>query len=290
MRCNVIMASFVKKTLKKSHAALIDRLKIKAQMVSASETNARLASGLSPSLSSASIHSDLSSRSWTPSSSVSSSPPSLQSPVAQLQGKSNTPARISSPYQSPPSTTLSSGFSIRQVQHTPTPPLIAGYTSSDHIHEDQCRYPLPSPHPAQQHSSPPAYGRYDFSPSHQQPQPMSRYMPRQQHNPDETLIPPPLRLRQNSAGSVGSTISTGSIAHGRNASAVIKAQPSVRYRVSHPDYPQMNPYADPYADDHDRQARCRDNAQRVRVGPGQVTVRKTEAVLQGPFVITELEG
>ncbi|KAL2015022.1 hypothetical protein VTK56DRAFT_6522 [Thermocarpiscus australiensis] len=34
MRCNVIMTSFVRKTLKKSHAALVDRLKIKAQIAS----------------------------------------------------------------------------------------------------------------------------------------------------------------------------------------------------------------------------------------------------------------
>ncbi|KAL2135965.1 hypothetical protein VTI74DRAFT_6014 [Chaetomium olivicolor] len=36
LRSNVIMASFVKKTLKKSHAALVDRLKIKAQIAGAS--------------------------------------------------------------------------------------------------------------------------------------------------------------------------------------------------------------------------------------------------------------
>ncbi|KAK4039023.1 hypothetical protein C8A01DRAFT_47418 [Parachaetomium inaequale] len=34
MRCNVIMTSFVKKTLKKSHAALVDRLRIKAEIAS----------------------------------------------------------------------------------------------------------------------------------------------------------------------------------------------------------------------------------------------------------------
>ncbi|KAK0722244.1 hypothetical protein B0T26DRAFT_611465, partial [Lasiosphaeria miniovina] len=32
MRCNMIMTGFVKKTLKKSHAALVDRLKTKAQL------------------------------------------------------------------------------------------------------------------------------------------------------------------------------------------------------------------------------------------------------------------
>ncbi|KAK4150919.1 hypothetical protein C8A00DRAFT_36453 [Chaetomidium leptoderma] len=39
MRCNVIMTSFVKKTLKKSHAALVDRLKIKAEIASINSHN-----------------------------------------------------------------------------------------------------------------------------------------------------------------------------------------------------------------------------------------------------------
>jgi hypothetical protein len=37
MRCNIVMAGFVRKTLQKSHAALVDRLKIKALLVTASE-------------------------------------------------------------------------------------------------------------------------------------------------------------------------------------------------------------------------------------------------------------
>lgn len=41
MRCNMIMTSFVKKTLKKSHAALVDRLKIKAEIASASNNKSR---------------------------------------------------------------------------------------------------------------------------------------------------------------------------------------------------------------------------------------------------------
>ncbi|KAK4126161.1 hypothetical protein N657DRAFT_642941 [Parathielavia appendiculata] len=38
MRCNVIMAGFVKKTLKKSHAALVDRLKVKAQIATSASS------------------------------------------------------------------------------------------------------------------------------------------------------------------------------------------------------------------------------------------------------------
>ena len=38
MRCNVLLTTFVKRTLKKSHAALIERLKTKAQLATAGET------------------------------------------------------------------------------------------------------------------------------------------------------------------------------------------------------------------------------------------------------------
>lgn len=42
MRCNIVMTSFVKKTLKKSHSALVDRLVVKAQILERSISNARL--------------------------------------------------------------------------------------------------------------------------------------------------------------------------------------------------------------------------------------------------------
>ncbi|TVY43844.1 hypothetical protein LSUB1_G001155 [Lachnellula subtilissima] len=42
MKCNIMMTSFVKKTLKKAHAALVDRLLIKAQIVDAALKNQEL--------------------------------------------------------------------------------------------------------------------------------------------------------------------------------------------------------------------------------------------------------
>jgi len=42
MKCNIVMTNFVKKTLKKAHAALVDRLVVKAQIIDASEHNTRL--------------------------------------------------------------------------------------------------------------------------------------------------------------------------------------------------------------------------------------------------------
>ncbi|KAF7914274.1 uncharacterized protein EAF01_000680 [Botrytis porri] len=42
MKCNIVMTSFVKKTLKKSHSALVNRLVVKAQLLDRSISNARL--------------------------------------------------------------------------------------------------------------------------------------------------------------------------------------------------------------------------------------------------------
>ncbi|TEY44712.1 hypothetical protein BOTCAL_0345g00100 [Botryotinia calthae] len=42
MKCNIVMTSFVKKTLKKSHSALVNRLLVKAQLLDRSISNARL--------------------------------------------------------------------------------------------------------------------------------------------------------------------------------------------------------------------------------------------------------
>lgn len=42
MKCNIMMTSFVKKTLKKAHSHLVDRLVVKAQIIDASENNRRI--------------------------------------------------------------------------------------------------------------------------------------------------------------------------------------------------------------------------------------------------------
>jgi hypothetical protein len=42
MRCNIIMTSFVKKTLKKAHAMLVDRLLVKAQIVEVNSSNDKI--------------------------------------------------------------------------------------------------------------------------------------------------------------------------------------------------------------------------------------------------------
>jgi hypothetical protein len=46
MKCNIMMTSFVKKTLKKAHSHLVERLLVKAQIVEAAEKNQRLSERL----------------------------------------------------------------------------------------------------------------------------------------------------------------------------------------------------------------------------------------------------
>lgn len=49
MKCNIMMTSFVKKTLKKAHAHLVDRLLVKAQIVGATQANLALSENTSTS-------------------------------------------------------------------------------------------------------------------------------------------------------------------------------------------------------------------------------------------------
>lgn len=297
MQCNVVMTSFVKKTLKKSHAALIERLKVKAQIAAAAETHARLSTGLAPSWSTAPIKNKISSRSWTPLTSTSPYPPSRQSFIFALRSNSNTPPEIPSGYSSPPSSPPSSSFPSPQYTLT-SPPTYRPSNLPPNPSFQPRHNSVSSPPSCQQHSPPPAYGR-DTSSTPQQPsktQPKYQYPPptRQPPTPPLNLVPEPLRIHQNSAGSTSSTSSSsGSVAatpaalfrdaHGRVTCAAIKARPSVRYEMAHPDYPQMNPYSDDQVL----------SGNHAYGGQGFGDVRydgiKVTATLQGPF-FAELEG
>ncbi|KFY08367.1 hypothetical protein V492_06288 [Pseudogymnoascus sp. VKM F-4246] len=68
MKCNIMLTNFVKKTFKKSHAELVARLSIKAQLQEAAATNSQLTSqAASPHLSYAgSVHSSIGSPGFPP--------------------------------------------------------------------------------------------------------------------------------------------------------------------------------------------------------------------------------
>ena len=87
MKCNIMLTNFVKKTFKKSHAELVARLSVKAQLQEAAATNSTLASqATSPHLSYAgSVHSSVGSPGFPPQN-MSMFPPGLQPPPHYTQG------------------------------------------------------------------------------------------------------------------------------------------------------------------------------------------------------------
>ncbi|KAK4238856.1 hypothetical protein C8A03DRAFT_43458 [Achaetomium macrosporum] len=156
MRCNVVMTSFVKKTLKRSHAALVDRLKIKAQIASTSiarsgspsignqhyhhpfasappSRSSSATSSVASAASSPSIYSTDSSLLWSPTtSSVGTSPaPSTKSPPTTYSNSYQNQAQYrageyaaSQPKSLPSSTPESVSVTVRKPmppQEPPTP-------------------------------------------------------------------------------------------------------------------------------------------------------------------------
>lgn len=86
MKCNIMLTNFVKKTFKKSHAELVARLSVKAQLQEAASTNSQLANQVgSPQLSYAgSVNSSLGSPGFPPQNM--SMYPGLQPPPHYAQG------------------------------------------------------------------------------------------------------------------------------------------------------------------------------------------------------------
>lgn len=223
MRCNVIMASFVKKTLKKSHAALVERLKAKAQMATASNSSSRLSGP--PSSSSNSTHSG-NSRPWTPSTSSPSPAPSSSNvaaiPLSLHPGRGS--LAIFPPYQ-PSSYTTTATFQSRQSQPPgSSPPGPVGNFYRQQVHR-----------PQSQSQKLPEQSPYESPPLARNPPPP--YADSQADTSNPTLYPDPLRLlRQDSVTSVYPD------ANGHATWQTLKSGPSVKYREGDPNYPQMNPY------------------------------------------------
>lgn len=145
MRCNVIMASFVKKTLKRSHAALVERLKIKAEI--ASSNISRSSSAFSqPSLFSTSggISSTVSESSVT--STGSASYPSVSASSSRSNSTASTPSCYSiqsSLLWSPVATAAASSVGTSPSLSAKSPPT--AYNGFQY----QCQpVPQPAPHSA----------------------------------------------------------------------------------------------------------------------------------------------
>ncbi|KAK4197244.1 hypothetical protein QBC40DRAFT_207569 [Triangularia verruculosa] len=257
MKCNVFMAGFVKKTLKKSHAALVDRLKIKAEIASnkpgsqvRNSSNAdqiRLSQIRTPSFSQHMSTSAPNSRPSSASSSVHSAQSSPSCYSAQTSPLwSRTPSNLTSPPQSvkSPAVTSNSLQPTINPYNPPSQPMV-------HI----------------QFTGPTPTAPYPETPFFQRPpqswpsQPQSQPHPLRNEHPsaqtvDRTLIPDPLRVPQHNTPDVNKKeIPQDALwqalggKHQRSCSdgslgSVNGQQPRSRAgsNVSQSRYPEMNPY------------------------------------------------
>ncbi|KXX74139.1 hypothetical protein MMYC01_208961 [Madurella mycetomatis] len=142
MRCNVIMTSFVKKTLKKSHAALVERLKIKAEIAS-SNVSRRSSASSQPSLLSTvgAISSTASESSVTSSSSANY--PSVSTSSSRSNSTASTPScySVQSSLLWSPAAASSAGTSPSLSAKSPP----TAYKSFQHRYQP---VPQPAPHSA----------------------------------------------------------------------------------------------------------------------------------------------
>ncbi|EOO03767.1 hypothetical protein UCRPA7_499 [Phaeoacremonium minimum UCRPA7] len=229
LRCNLLMAGFVKKNLKKSHGVLIDRLVSKARLNARNgsgdhQQRDRLSTGEKPS----------SLRSWSPARPPPSQP--LGWPPA-TQDSAATPPRRTSPARYPPAYTPSGRYPSPHQRDMHNQLHLYQANGHDHV----------VPH--QQ-----GHGQYDSAPVSQRSSPAPPYTLPTPTNRDPSLYPNPLRLRNSSTSSAGSqrdisaqpswnqdsSISSHHHQHSRSAST--QSQP-------HADYPEMNPYSDGAGED-----------------------------------------
>lgn len=233
MKCNMIMASFVKKTLKKSHAALVERLKVKAQLATAAAAKAKSLQSNESSPSTTTIHSDNSLK-WTSSASEAStaSPSSSHSPIPLALQPGRTSLAPPPPYLPTISAPQPAASQWRHSQY-PRPASIA-------LPLQQPSYAQSRPQrKSEQTPNQPSSVAETYS-SH-----ASLHIDTGVLNPGPYPYPKPLRLpRQDSCASVYS--------NDNGRWQTLKQMPSVRYREGHPDYPQMNPYASPEKSNHAR--------------------------------------
>ncbi|KAL1879415.1 hypothetical protein VTK73DRAFT_6947 [Phialemonium thermophilum] len=235
MRCNVIMTSFVKKTLKRSHATLVDRLKDKAQKVTATY-GVQTLSDTTSSLSYATSRRD-SSRLSVASSSTSHR---SNSPAHLDAAHQSSPPLSSSHYPSDLNTAYQAGYQYAKPQQSFQQPQQHQY-QHQYQHRHQPHYQPQQPHlHGQTKSQTPLSGTN----SNEQSRPchITGDTGPSELDSGASLYPQPLRPRR---GSVGSQYNDYSHANGWGAWQPSPPQPmpSVRYREGHPEYPQMNPYS-----------------------------------------------
>ncbi|KAK0735731.1 hypothetical protein B0T21DRAFT_412332 [Apiosordaria backusii] len=244
MKCNVFMTGFVKKTLKKSHAALVDRLKIKAEIASNKPGSQVRASSNADQIAMSTIRTPSFSQHMS-TSAPNSRPSSASSSANSAQSSPSCYSAQTSPLWSPtPSNLTSPPQSVKSPQ---LPTIFSGPTPTAPYPVTPLFQQPPQTWPQQTHPL-----RNEHSPSH---------LPRDPEPLDRNLIPDPLRVPQHNTqdalwqalgGKHQRSCSTGSINSGNGTApnAGLQQQPQKQPRsragsnVSQPQrqYPEMNPY------------------------------------------------
>ncbi|ESZ90530.1 hypothetical protein SBOR_9079 [Sclerotinia borealis F-4128] len=167
MKCNIVMTSFVKKTLKKSHSALVNRLVVKAQLLDRSINNARLNERTleTPELATLQPASSLLSSSQTPPASSLLSSSHASTAYSPLSDYDNDSLYAESEISSPQYKT----FATTNAQPPQTPKVYPPITLqnpqlriSQQVHP-ALRAGLPPPQANLEHSEKPIYPKYDPS-------------------------------------------------------------------------------------------------------------------------------
>ncbi|KAK0672298.1 hypothetical protein QBC41DRAFT_314125 [Cercophora samala] len=269
MKCNVFMAGFVKKTLKKSHAALVDRLKIKAEIASNKPGSQIRAPSNADQIPTNTIRTPSFSQNMS-TSAPNSRPSSASSSVNSAQSSPSCYSAQTSPLWSPtPSNLTSPPQSVKSPPTTYTsfkPGAIQTYNNNNN--------PPPQPTVHIQFSGPTPTAPYPETPFYQQTPQQSWHQPPpvrrgddSRRQVDRTLIPDPLRAPQHNTPDVSkkeipqdalwqalggkhqrscSDGSAGSV-DGMTPDAGLQQQYGTRSRAGsgvsqREEYPEMNPY------------------------------------------------
>ncbi|KAK4171637.1 hypothetical protein QBC36DRAFT_390996 [Triangularia setosa] len=277
MKCNVFMASFVKKTLKRSHAALVDRLKIKAEIASNKPGSQIRVPSNADQIALNTIRTPSFSQHMS-----TSAPNSRPSSASSVNSAQSSPSRYSaqaSPLWSPTPSNLTS-----PPQSVKSPPTTYNNTFQPTV---KTYNPPPQPTVQIQFSGPTPTAPYPETPFFQRPPqqtwpPQSQPLQNKHFHPskdpqpmDRTFIPDPLRVFQHNTPDVSKkeipqdalwqalggkhqrSCSTGSIgsvnaASVHNNNAALTSQLQIRSRAGSivsqrsqggdREYPEMNPY------------------------------------------------
>lgn len=267
LRCNVLMTSFVKKNLKRSHATLVNTLVEKAKHASAARKSMNAARTSPPKLTQA------------------LSPPS--SPIPSLSSQARGPREPTMFFShtahnllqdgllgtTSPSPHVDSPFFVKGPQHTPMPPIRSpspsqapmprsqlsrdspqapGRAQSQVLFHSQCppvlRVPIQSPHPSDRTTPPysppaptyaaPAVPRTERRPYHPAPlRILNRSTNSQTHPADSGTCTPTPDVSPDSSGSVRSVPSS------LNTATTRESRRSSLSDFEHPDYPHLSPYS-----------------------------------------------